>query len=60
MAGTLMIKNSTPHPKLPGLMVFFSGEPQQNNLRESAKLIIQAYNKPHLYEALSENDVFKT
>ncbi len=53
-AAEMMMSRSVPTRQFDGAFVFFAGSSKNDNLRQCAKLIIEAYNKQHLAEDLRE------
>ncbi|KTC83104.1 ankyrin repeat domain-containing protein [Legionella cincinnatiensis] len=53
-AANMMMSQSVPSRQFANAFVFFTGSTENNNLRQCAKLIIEAYNKQHLAEDVQE------
>lgn len=53
-AAGMMMTRSIPSSQFGGAFVFFTGSAENDNLRQCAKLIIEAYNKQHLAADLKE------
>jgi uncharacterized protein len=53
-AVTMMMARSTPSSQFGGAFVFYTGTQANDNLRQSAKLIIETYNKQHPPENLNK------
>ncbi|WP_392537583.1 ankyrin repeat domain-containing protein [Legionella sp. 227] len=54
VAAEMMMSRSIPSSQFNGTHVFFTGSSKNDNLRQCAKLIIEAYNKQHLADDLKE------